>query len=1173
MNGAASASGNPIAPGDRSEGQPALSATPFRFGGGEYVNDLAVDQNGAPYFVYHEGPGFLWKIDSHGLFQRVAGKWGGSFDNGANPLESQIGDVRDFTLDRNGALTMLTQPPGASGSSGHYSLRRIGPAFPGFEAAELRVAARDGGEIYVFSPNGLHLRTLDSLTGATNWLFTYNSSHLVTELRDVDGHITRIQRDANGDPTAIVGPYGQRTLLTLDMAGYIATVTDPSGAKSSLVHGSAGLLTSITGPRTNAFTVTYDAKGRATRMSDPLGGFTAIAYTDLEGANFSTLTTNALGDESLRVFDLAPNGSSRAVATQEDGVVQTTAFPLSGDQIQTYANGTTYTLRIASDPRFPAQTAVPSGALLQFPGGLESQVSVGRTATLAIPENPSSLTKLVSRITVNGQTFIDSYDAQLDQFSSTTPEGRTTSLDFDSAGRVVRTLYGNDAPVTNSYDKSGRLSRVVRTVGGDTQAGEFTYNANGLLETSTDPLGRTIRFIYDQAENLEQLSLTDGTLVGFEFDAEANLTAVTPPGRPKHQFRYDEVGSLLQYSPPLVNTDDTVRFAYDANRNVTNMVLPDGQAWNLERGPGGRPARLQMADHERVYGYSTLTGQLLGVSNNLGSSLSFGYQGSLPVLTRWSGVVTGRVALEFNSDLRLAKLAVNDQSLSYSYDRDGLLTKAGDLSLMRDGPSGRVVAQTLALVKEQHDYDQAGRLTNTVVTVGDASFSRVSLQYDRLKRLTDRIETIDGATHHYEYKYDLGGHLTEVRKDGAPLVAYTYDTNGNRLTRNTETGAYDAQDRLTSYAGSSFVWSRNGYRASRTHAGETTTYNYDLEGNLTSVLLPAEQIDYMIDPIGRRLGRKVNGTIDRAWLWLDQQIVAELDATSVVTKRFVYAGVNAITPSLMIVNEETFFIMSDERGSVRRVINASSGAVAQALDYDEFGRVLRDTNPGFQPFGFTGGLYDIATGLVRLGERDYDSETGQWTARDPIGFAGGQYSLYAYVGSDPINFVDPTGTGPFLGFLNRNRQRAIDAAMDSSPGNNDRFAKALDRYDQSVKAAVLTGQVLVHTGQLLNSIAPGPRGPRPNFAKSPASAITRAATGGGSRTQSLLRTARETANMAANGPARISITRTEALANTSLVTAQGVAGSQPIIQRVIEASQPVIQKVIDNSHVMMTGWL
>lgn len=79
------------------------------------------------------------------------------------------------------------------------------------------------------------------------------------------------------------------------------------------------------------------------------------------------------------------------------------------------------------------------------------------------------------------------------------------------------------------------------------------------------------------------------------------------------------------------------------------------------------------------------------------------------------------------------------------------------------------------------------------------------------------------------------------------------------------------------------------------------------------------------------------------------------------------------------------------------------------LRYDEFGNVLAESNPGFQPFGFAGGLYDSDTGLTRFGARDYDAVTGRWMSKDPIGFGGGDTSLYAYVSGDPINRKDPTG--------------------------------------------------------------------------------------------------------------------------------------------------------------------
>jgi RHS repeat-associated protein len=92
-------------------------------------------------------------------------------------------------------------------------------------------------------------------------------------------------------------------------------------------------------------------------------------------------------------------------------------------------------------------------------------------------------------------------------------------------------------------------------------------------------------------------------------------------------------------------------------------------------------------------------------------------------------------------------------------------------------------------------------------------------------------------------------------------------------------------------------------------------------------------------------------------------------------------------------------------------VDAGTGAVAQRIDYDEFGVVTLDTNPGFQPFGFAGGLYDADTGLTRFGARDYDAEIGRWTAKDPVRFGGG-LNLYGYVLNDPINLLDSNGLGP-----------------------------------------------------------------------------------------------------------------------------------------------------------------
>lgn len=92
--------------------------------------------------------------------------------------------------------------------------------------------------------------------------------------------------------------------------------------------------------------------------------------------------------------------------------------------------------------------------------------------------------------------------------------------------------------------------------------------------------------------------------------------------------------------------------------------------------------------------------------------------------------------------------------------------------------------------------------------------------------------------------------------------------------------------------------------------------------------------------------------------------------------------------------------------------------------------VTADTNPGFQPFGFAGGLYDADTGLVRFGARDYDAMSGRWTAKDPILFAGGQPNVYSYVNDDPVNREDRRGMGDLPGnwdngFVHNNTGRTV----------------------------------------------------------------------------------------------------------------------------------------------------
>ncbi len=191
-----------------------------------------------------------------------------------------------------------------------------------------------------------------------------------------------------------------------------------------------------------------------------------------------------------------------------------------------------------------------------------------------------------------------------------------------------------------------------------------------------------------------------------------------------------------------------------------------------------------------------------------------------------------------------------------------------------------------------------------------------------------------------------------------------------------------------------------------------TAYSYDLYGNLRGATLPdGTQITYLIDAANHRVGKNKNGQPVQRFLYAGGLLpVAELDASSAVTGVIVHGSKGNVPDYILRVNAR-YRIISDHLGSVRLVIDTSTGVIEQRMDYDEWGNVVLDTNPGFQPFGYAGGLYDSDTGLVRFGARDYDSELGKWTSSDPIGFQGSQGNLFLYAGADPLNSTDQTGLG------------------------------------------------------------------------------------------------------------------------------------------------------------------
>ncbi len=972
------------------------------------LEGMAVGPDGSLYIA----DGTNWRvrqIGTDGIINTVVGKGTQACDglgcapngNDGLALQAPLYGSNGVAVSSDGVLYL------ADGAQ----IRKAAPGLPGLGVNDMVIAGSDGG-IYQFDAAGRHRVTRQAMTGDTLLAFGYDGAGRLATVTDADQNVTTIERDGQGRPTAAVGPFGQRTTFTLDTAGYLASVTNPKGERVRLFYSPGGLLDSLMDPRSKVHRFAYDSVGRLRRDDDPAGGFKTLALTEGD-TNYTVAIATALGRTTQFRVDRLPTRATRRLITDPAGLATTQTIGLDGSITTVSPDGSSIAATEQTDPRWGISAPVLKSLTVGLPSGLTSSVTAVRRATLTTASDPFSLTSQLDSLRVNGQAFVTQYDPALRRYTSTTPEGRQTVTRIDSAGRpLMERLVGLDS-VSYQYDPRGRLSEVRS--GGRTWS--YAYDPAGRLLSTTDPLGRTDSLFYDTADRLARRVLPGGRQVEFVYDSSGNLTSLTPPGRPAHLFTHTAVDQDSLYAPPSLGAGTwATEYRYNLDRQLTEVRRPDGVTVGFGYDPTtGRPSTVTFDRGTLGFGYSPTTGQLTSLTAPGAANLAFTYDGLLPKTATWSGPVAGSVGVGYNSDFRVTSQTVNGaNSIAFGHDHDGLLTAAGALGLKRAAQTGLLERDSVGTVLSVWGYNPRGALASYNASAGGTALFQASYLRDSLSRITELTETVQGVASTIAFTYDSAGRLETVRRDGTLTASYRYDVNGNRLDLTTPggvvSGTYDAQDRLTQYGTTTYTYTGNGERWTKVDGTGTTTYTYDALGNLTRVQLPGgTDIEYLIDPQNRRIGKKVNGTLIQGLLWQGQLApVAELDGSGQVVSRFVY-GTRVNVPDYLIKGGQTYRLVLDHLGSVRLVVNTADGTVAQRIDYDEFGQVTQNTNPGFQPFGYAGGLYDAQTGLVRFGARDYDPAAGRWTTKEPLGLAGGDPNMYVYAFGNPINFVDPTG--------------------------------------------------------------------------------------------------------------------------------------------------------------------
>ena len=351
---------------------------------------------------------------------------------------------------------------------------------------------------------------------------------------------------------------------------------------------------------------------------------------------------------------------------------------------------------------------------------------------------------------------------------------------------------------------------------------------------------------------------------------------------------------------------------------------------------------------------------------------------------------------------------------------------------------GRLISETQNPIgTSSYAYDAAGRRTH--ITWPDAFYA--SYDYDLYSAPTAIRENgaTSGAGVLATYAYDNLGRRTGVTRGNGVATSYGYD-GGSRLISLTQNLSGTSSDLTLVYAynpagqivtrtasnlayvhtppAGSTVYVNNGRNQVTSAGGSSVTYDgrqnitgtssgsygYDGLNQLTSATVGGVVFGASYDTLGR-LQQYADGATTRL-LYDGVQAVGEYDSSNALIRRYIPGlGMDETVAAYDATGVGSrSWLLADERGSVIALTNGS-GAAASINTYDDYG-VPGAGNVG--RFQYTGQMWLSSAGLYHYKARAYAPDLGRFMQPDPIGYAGGA-NLYAYVGADPVNLIDPMG--------------------------------------------------------------------------------------------------------------------------------------------------------------------
>ncbi|MQY07160.1 RHS repeat-associated core domain-containing protein [Actinomadura macrotermitis] len=868
------------------------------------------------------------------------------------------------------------------------------------------------------------------------------------------GQDVRLRKNSDSSVT-FTGPDGTSGVFTTSGSGYTTPkefkgdlVTQTGGGWKYTDHGSgrklyfdsAGLPTKIedrNGNTTdygytsgNVSSITYKPKGTTTGRS-----IKVEMYNGNQITKYSQSVSGGAGRAVVYTYD----ASNRLAQIQEaSGEVAQFNYDAAGN-LNWIKNGKGAVTQLAYDGNHRVLSVTRVGASsnqvtrLAYTSETESQVADANTdqakAVADVPHTTYTLNsndRVTKTVDPAGKTRSKSYTPFSDVQSYENGNQGVTTNTFGANGGESQTKSaspsGSSASMTygNSATSQNPTAAYQASAGSDTQGNStaFTYDGPGNLSSSKNALAAEAKLSYNSDGTVKDSTDPDNgsNSTTYGYDSNRQLTSVTPPTGntlKKKTFTYDGYGRLATVTDG--NTKKTT-YTYDDNDRVLTVAYSDGtptvtftydKAGNVLTRTGATgmttwsyTARNLMAGRQSTSGGGEIDWQYDAAGNLVNQLTTAGtlhyVHSSRNLLANMTDYFGKKWEFKYDDDGNRTDTWFNKTSdtawsmhTKNTYDDSGRITR---IVTSRAGNDSTVVSDTM------YCYSKRGSATSCDTTnandTGLRQWSKNNLSdtisdytYDKSNRLTKATNV---AGHDYTYDYDARGNRLTVKTDGTQTQSLTYNS-GNQATTSGET--YDAAGNLTATTGS------GGLKGTYNGAGQTSQFT---KGSTTIGLTYAgtDQAE-MVTTKGASIVYGRSGATSAG-------IISYTQGTISVWMIHDSSG----TPIGYSDGQNPYAFGVDGLGSTTSIISLA-GTQDAAYTYGPYGETTPNSGAqaGVNLIRYTGGFHEPGTGLLKLGQRYYDTGRGRFTQQDAVNSVGNlkNGNRYGYAGDDPINNVDTTG--------------------------------------------------------------------------------------------------------------------------------------------------------------------